>query len=64
MESQREYLYPDWSARVTVRMSEDELDRIDDFGNMTGRDRSNIIRAALKEYLDDQPLLRDKRAKK
>lgn len=63
-EPEPEYLYPRWSARITVRMSEGELDRIDDFGNITGRDRSNIIRAAVKEYLDDQPLLREKRAKK
>lgn len=64
MGAKSEYLYPRWSARVTVRMSEAELDRIDDFADLTGGDRSSIIRNAVKNYLDDQPLLREKRAKK
>lgn len=64
MGAKSEYLYPRWSARITVRMSEGELDRIDLFADITGSDRSNVIRAAVKDYLDDQPLLREKRAKK
>jgi len=47
--------YPRQSARITFRMSGNELERIDDFADSTGRDRSNIIRAAVKKYLDRQP---------
>ena len=64
MGSQSECLYPRWSARITTRMSDDELERIDTFADITGRDRSSIIRTAIKEYLDDQPLLKEKRTKK
>ena len=57
-------LYPRWSARIGVRLSENELDRIDLFVDITNTDRSNVIRTALKEYLDDQPLLKQQRPKK
>jgi len=58
MKSQPEHQdnpYPRQSARLGVRMSAPELDRIDKFANSTGRDKSSIIRAAVTQYLDRQP---------
>ena len=48
------YRYPRWSARITVRMTEAQLDRIDKVVDTTGTDRSDVIRAAVKFYLDSR----------
>jgi len=57
--STEEYEYPRTSARISVRLSEHELDRIDLFCDRAGTDRSTTIRQGLKEYLDRQPIMRD-----
>lgn len=58
----QEAQYPRWSARLGVRLSAQEVDRLDKFCDLVQTDRSATIRQALKEYLDDQPILRDKQA--
>lgn len=56
--------YPRISARITIRLSQDQKERLDLFCERTGRDRSDVIRESVKNYLDHQSILHDKQAEK
>jgi len=49
------HAYPRWSARIGVRLSERELDRLDSFCEKREDNRSHVIREALKHFLNEQP---------